>query len=592
MTTISDENRKYLRKSMRVDCGFRETSDEPTSITPIGNDADFVGLKNFGHEHFTNALMDLGGDGFLNDGKAVPMQTDTDSFRYGYISESVTNDSGTFDTPFGVTITADADWAQVTLEVMDQRGTVQTMMFEPIWNAGQTTIYIDIFEPNERAYIVGVYLGKAWVWNNDNIISVSADLRGVNTEIGGELEVSTISIEAIEPNNPTDYIGTIPLGAPIWYVAGYENDASKQRNFYLSEVATWEDGVLKVQGQDASSRLDSVEIPWQWWTFDTGTYIPLFISRALELALDGIDHETVGTYPQLTYTSDENIYLDGGSARSIISLYTGFFRDSTYSRVTYVDAGRPCLTWGDNAKTYTIYADEISELKSNAAQNINDISVNLATYEAGGWETVETFDGVADRTYWFDFDYPVADATLHPWEWKSATWETNTRLKVVVWITDAQTDLKVKKLNTIIVDGENPYHATNAKEGISYSFDETLPSMLVSIPASGSLTKFSLPKLLDRSNVTYEFTYRGNPHIQPRDLLNVEIATWEDSYDVVDGLFPATDLYPSASLYPYAEYKKTRKMVKRWETMTVDSVSLEHREGGLTSTIKARKGVV
>lgn len=589
MTTISDENRKYLRKSMRVDCGFRETSDEPTSITPIGNDADFVGLKNFGHEHFTNALMDLGGDGFLNDGKAVPMQTDTDSFRYGYISESVTNDSGTFDTPFGVTITADADWAQVTLEVMDQRGTVQTMMFEPIWNSGQTTVYIDKFEPNERAYIVGVYLGKAWIWNNDNIISVSADLRGVNTEIGGELETSTISIEAIEPNNPTDYIGTIPLGAPIWYVAGYDGDVSRQRNFYLSEVATWEDNVLKVQGQDATSLINDKEIQWGWWAFPAGNYIPWFINRVLELALDGVTYETVGTYPHLTNGSAQNIYFDGGNARSIISFYTGIFRNSDYTRVTYVDAGRPCLTWGDTARTFTIYADEIADLKSSAAQNINDISVNIATYSTADWETIETFSGVADRTYFFDIDYPVTDVTMTPWEWKSAEWIDGDTLKIVVWITDSEINLKVKKLETIIIDGENPYHVTNSSPGIPYAFDGTLQSLPTSV---GSLAKLSLPMLLDRSNVTYEFTYRGNPHIQPRDVLNVEIVTWEDSHEVVDGLFPATDLYPSETLYPYAEYRNVRKMVRRWETMTVDSVSLEHREGGLTSTIKARKGVV
>lgn len=587
MTTISDENRKYLRKSMRVDCGFRETSDEPTSITPIGNDAEFGGLENFGHEHFTTALMDLGGDGFLNDGRAVPMQTDTDSFRYGFFSEAAASDNGTFETPFGVTLEADENWAQVTLEVMDQSGSAQTMMFEPIWNQGQTTLYIDTFTPNERAYIVGVYLGKAWIWNNGNLLSANLDLRGVNTEIGGELEVSSINIEAYELNDPTDYIGNIPLGAPIWYVAGYEGDASAIRNFYLSEVATWEDNVLNVQGQDASSLLDSKEVTWQWYTIPSNDSVTWVVQDMLELALDSVAYDTIGSEPQLTYSNSQDIYFEAIQARSLISQLTNFYRDADYLRVTYVDAGRPCLTWGDTARTFTIYADEISDFKSSAKQNINEVIVNLSTYAEGAKTEFDRIDAVANRTYYIEFDVPVTRVYWNP-EPKSREIIGYRKAKFVAAETTEYV-ISVNYLETIIEDGDNPYIARSAARGISYSIDETMQSLLID---SGSLPKLSLPELLSRSNQTCEFTYRGNPHIQPRDVLNVEIVTWEDSHEVVDGLFPATDLYPSETLYPYAEYRNVRKMVRRWETMTVDSVSLEHREGGLTSTIKARKGVV
>ena len=87
---------------------------------------------------------------------------------------------------------------------------------------------------------------------------------------------------------------------------------------------------------------------------------------------------------------------------------------------------------------------------------------------------------------------------------------------------------------------------------------------LQNVPSGGSLTKRALTYLLDRSNIVYEFTYRGNPHIQPRDIVYVEIATWENG-----------------------------SMTKHWETMTVDTVTLEHSEGGgLSSRIRARKGWV
>ena len=81
MATIVEENRKTLRKAMRVECGFRETADEPTNITPVGADPVYIGLENLGREHLTTVLMDLAGEGFANDGRAVPIETDSESYR-------------------------------------------------------------------------------------------------------------------------------------------------------------------------------------------------------------------------------------------------------------------------------------------------------------------------------------------------------------------------------------------------------------------------------------------------------------------------------------------------------------------------------
>lgn len=587
MTTIAEENRKHLRKAMTVDCGFRETAEEPTSITPVGSDPGYTGLANFGHEHLTTILMDLAGDGFLNDGRAVPMQTDTDSYRYGYISEEAAKADGTFTTPLGITLEADNQYNKITVEIMDQSGNVQTKMLDPIWFAGQTTVYIDSFTPGQRAYIVGVYLGKAWIWTNENLLSVNADLRSVSTVIGGELEVSSLSIEAYEPNDPTEFIGNIPLGAPIWYIAGYDGDLAPMRKFYLSEVASWEDNVLNVQGQDASSLLDSKEVTWQWYTIPSNNSVTWVVQDMLELALDSVAYDTIGSEPQLTYGNSQDIYFEAIQARSLISQLTNFYRDADYLRVTYVDAGRPCLTWGGNGKTFTIYADEISDFKSSAEQNINEITVNLSTYAEGAKTEFERIDAVANRTYYIEFDVPVTRVYWNP-EPKSREIIGYRKAKFVAAETTEYV-ISVNYLETIIDDGDNPYIARSFTQGISYAIDETMQSLLID---SGSLPKLSLPELLSRSNQTYEFTYRGNPHIQPRDVLNVEVATWSDVYETVDGLFPATDLYPANDLYPYAVYKKVRKMIKRWEIMTVDSVTLEHKEGGLTSTIRARKGVV
>ena len=86
MATIVEENRKTLRRAMRVVCVFRETTDEPTSITPINAVDMYEGLANLDPGLFTTPIMDLAGNGFPNNGEAVPMEADTYSYRYGFIS--------------------------------------------------------------------------------------------------------------------------------------------------------------------------------------------------------------------------------------------------------------------------------------------------------------------------------------------------------------------------------------------------------------------------------------------------------------------------------------------------------------------------
>lgn len=327
MTTILEENRKYLRQAMRVECGFRETDDEPTNITPVGADPTYLGLENLERDLLTVVLMDLAGEGFANDGRAVPMETCSDSFRYGYVSGAVAKADGTFSTPFGLTIAAATSPKQITLEVMDQSGNVQVVIIEAIWSSGQTTIYLDSFTPGERAYIVGVYLGKAWIWDNSTLLSVSVDLRSVSTEIGGELEASTIEIQAYEPTDYTDIIGQIPLGAPIWYVAGYTEDISKLRRFYLSEVVSWDDNVLTIRGQDATMLLNNVDVPVDCDNYGSGWYMDHVIGKRIRAALASIDYDEIGTPPSIEAQNLQVIIYEAKAARSIISEYTGIFRD-------------------------------------------------------------------------------------------------------------------------------------------------------------------------------------------------------------------------------------------------------------------------
>ena len=591
MTTIAAENRKYLRQAMRVECIFRETTDEPTAITPINAVNMHEGLANLDPGLSTTPIMDLAGNGFPNNGEAVPMEADTYSYRYGFISEEVAKADGTFDNPLGVTIAAANNWDTVTIEVRGQYGDSQIMRVKPVWSSGQTTIYIDRWNPGERVYITGIYLGVTWIWDNSNLLSVNVDLHGVNTEIGGELEVSTIEIRAYETEIDPVIIGRIPQGAPILYHAGYDGDMSELRTFYLSEGLSWDENVLSVRGQDASMFLDNVDVPVDCDNYGSGWKMDHVIGKRIRAALSSIDYDEIGAPPDIEAQNLQVILYESKAARSIVSEYTGVFRDSDYFRATYVDAGRPTLTFGDVGDTWTIYADEIADFNIIVERNKKTLKIVLPEYYLQHNDNIEDVETTAGKTYFIELDPPVPKNNI--WISPTPTSYEEINCSLFKFVAAAATTYTIRGYETLpnLLDANNPYSISEINAGEVYSFDFNLP--LFYMTSGVSLTKLAVDNLLDRSNIVYEFTYRGNPHIQPRDKLNVEVASWVDDFKTVDGLYPALDLYPDVDLYPYAIYKKTRKLVKTWETMTVDSVTLEHSEGGgLTSKIRARKGVV
>lgn len=591
MAKIIEENRKTLRQAMQVRCKFSESADAPTSITPFGDMSDYEALANLSWELFPEKLMDLSGDGFLNDGQASPMDPSTDSFRYGYISSNPARGDGSFSPAFGVTIQAAQNWDVVTLELLNPDGTTKTVQYDPIWIGGAATINIENWTPGEKAAIIGVYLGRTWTWDNSSLLGVDVDLRAVNTELGGELETSSIEIQAYEPTDYTDVIGRIPVGAPISYIAGYVDDMSQVRNFYLSEPIEWEDNILTVRGQDATMFLDNKTVPVDCDNYGDGWYIDHVIVDRIREALSDISYREIGSAPDIQITGPQPILYEEKAARSVVSEYTGLFRDLDFLRVTYVDAGIPTLTIGQIGRKWDIYADEIEDIGPNIEQNIHEIRIVLPEYYMQYNDSIDKIKATNGRTYFVKLDPPVPYQNINISPTPTSSQEINCSMFKFKAAASTEYTLSGYPMLEDLIDANNPYSVSNNEKGISERLDFTMP--LFEDSGGNSITKASLPELLKRSNITYEITFRGNPHIQPRDIINVQIARWVDANIDIDGLWPETDLYPSATLYPDATYKKGRKMITEWVTMTVDSLTLEHGEGGgLTSKIIARKGAV
>lgn len=590
MATIAEENRKTLRKTMDVRCGFAEATEKTANVVPFGHLADYAGLANADDEHQTGVFMDLAGDGFRNDGEAIPMETDSTTYRYGYISAAVAANDGSFPGGFGIRVTSSVHWKEATLWIVGQYGEERIVKYGMVWSGNVSELQVSGWTPGTRASIVGIYFGKSWRWDNDNLVSVNLDLHGVGTKIGGELEISSIEIQAYETEDYTDTIGNIAVGAPIWYTAGYEGDMSPTRTFYLSEPISWEGNVLTVRGQDATMFLENKETPGY---YENSYVLPKdIVWEQIAAALEGIQYRTISSSDGFFDYADPppEVYVPSAASRSIISTYSNIFR-CKYIHVKYVDAGIPTKFEGKVEEVRTIYADEISELKAIAEQNINKVGANIYTNYIVWNPSIETVDAVEGKTYFVDLDPPCStlsggvQISPTPTSWSRLS---PTRLKFKAAATTTYT-ISGWQVPSNFETVDDPYIATGLEQGEEYVFDMEMQAF---VGAIGSLTKIALAEVLKRSNVVYEFTYRGNPWMQPRDVLNVELAKWEDTQILVDGLCPSMDLYPAADLYPHATYRPGRVPVRRWETMTVDTLTLEHSDGGLVSKVKARKGTL
>ena len=294
--------------------------------------------------------------------------------------------------------------------------------------------------------------------------------------------------------------------------------------------------------------------------FGSDTNVNFTIGERVRKALQTISYDTVGSVPGINLDGPVDFLYERKAARSILSEYTGLFRDDAGLRITYVDAGRPSLFYGNNGTRWTIYADEISEFNTVVEAQKNALEINLPEYYLQYNSSVEQVEATAGRTYFVDLDPPCNSENIIPAP-TSVELINSERLKFKAAATTTYTVTAYEILGELQA-GNDPYVAQTGKTGVPYKYDFDLP--LFNKTGGGSLTKDAVNFVLDRSNIMYEFTYRGNPEIQPRDILEVEVATWENG-----------------------------SITKLWETMTVDTITLEHGNGGgFASKITARKGVV
>lgn len=540
MATISEENKKILRRSLDVIVGMDVPFVEVQNVTASGN---YIGSSEQINETIENPiLMDLSNGGFLNDGLAVPLGNETD----GFVSQ--------INTPLVLSVTL-ANTSDDKLAVIGYiGGTLHKWEFSGSGASRTATIPSN----QERIIINRVICGEAFWFDNTSLISCVLQLRAVDTKADNpELQMSEIEFEGYEPNDITNSIGYIGTGYPIYYTSGYTGDMAPIRKFYLGEPIEFEDKAVKIKGYDATYFLDDeyggVGVDFGPYPDEIGLYV--YAEKISEMLTEsGVDHEyweeDFGEFGPSTFLTSE-FFIEPQPKRSVIAQAVNIFRLSTgyYPfQINYIDAGIPKLWVGVNHGT-PVTLENISRPKVIIDPIIKTVNLNLYDPIIKASSTIETVD--------------VQGAAIY--ETSDPYYSFTSASGTITYLTPYS--YKLEGTGSIAISGEKielyagmhsgapllPMSVTSGTNGIEIDLGNNY--LFGNYRYEGF--QAALQYLLQRSNISYEFEYRGDPHLQPRDYIRADI---DGSGTLVD--------------------------------MTIDNIELKHEGGGTSSTIIARKGFI
>lgn len=546
MATIQEENKKILRRALDVIVGMDVPFVEVQSVTATGNYIGSSGEVNGTVE--TPNLMDLSNGGFLNDGLAIPLGNDTD----GFVAQ--------INTPLilSVTLAEASDSGLAVIGYLD--GALHKWEFSGSGASRTVTI-----PGNAKRIIINrVIGGEAFWFDNASLISCNLQLRAVETKVDNpELQMSEIDIEGYEPNDITDVIGYIGTGYPIYYTSGYPGDMAPARKFYLGEPIEFEDKTVKIKGYDATYFLDEefggdlIGNP----STDRGAGINVYFDKLADIVRKaGVDLDYINTNEGYRYEDGMPIFIPKKSKRAIIAQAVNLFRWDFWSSpydpiyINYVDAGIPKMWTGkDTSKAKTIELTTRPRVLVDPV--INEINMTIGEVWVSSSQTVDTISvqgtqiGETSDPYYSFTTSSGTVSKITPYSYRITASGSATISGRLIYFYDP----------TISGTGWTPLTVTGAGQGISVTLEDFYSGAMYQNAGGtlGSGWAFQLPALLNRSNISYEFDFRGDPNLQPRDYIKVDI---DGSGTLVD--------------------------------MTIDNIELRHEGGGTSSTIVARKGFI
>lgn len=681
-TTIDRENAKQIRRPMDVLITMQVPDDDITlSFSGYTSTSKVSDGRLTQPTWPMRRLADLQGDGFALSGSYALYESLTPSATNGKLGVR-----GHVGQTVNLTVTGSQQMAGLTLLVTGASAVTYNGYSHEVTSGrvsflvGATTAALTLTPASEetRIEISEVQTGADITINNDNLISCVLSLRSDLSVENPTLPESEMNIEAYFDEDVSTAVASIPEDTPIHYQAGYDNNLSFVRNFYVAGQVTWADNVLSIHAVDAVHFLD-IEVP------------PMFIAALYHGEPDDFVDTlrrilvNMGMISGATPSSLPYFYQGGANKEAILVPKDVTMRDilaevSNVTRfrnipqeylkrnpshnnlvVSYVDAGRPDLLLVDrDASTYNVNEEDCADIKKDIERPIREIKYKrnvitayngvpglfspyydgvqvgtaqilknngvfvslddyvfccfigeeslkvypdsnfkyeemvpmynrhpdgtssyvtlpelpigsvfdaseewaLLTGDTRNGETIDYYNGdvqpILSQVVPWNVRYPTGSSALH---WTSLTHLWNYLVSRGVIDRDASyydTKLIGYKLNieeaevtvSTNVNGGRSVELSGALQGRSFFYKDN------EVTGEEAFPTYGLQEMLKRSNVTGSFTWKGDPRMQPRDIIHLHR---------LDGTV---------------------------EDVTIETITLKHEGGGTTAEITYRKGVI
>lgn len=464
-------------------------------------------------------------------------------------------------------------------------------------------------------------------WTTEELISVKLDLRCVDTKLDNpQLEGSSIEVRVYYDGDYSSLVSLMGTEAKIGYKAGYSGstlyatndaDASPERMFYATldkDSMQLKDHILTVKGTDLVGKTTGQDDGVLFTVYSTNTYNNVTYYSVSELLenytrrilmpfsayTSRITHGAKIWADKSTNNYDDNnryVFLYKNSYRKLIANWMNIFRgsdpnnpDIIAKRFIFRDAGIPTAGWAPDAisawpslnyepvmQTWSLSYDEIGDLEIEYGNSVKYVQVNNPRIDLSSQSLCQTpeMDIVGGTTQILTFSDPiqyngftitgsgvtVTSTILSPYAVKLAFSGTSRAKGYMTYrvISDlylpgeSEPNLEIStgiSGETIkLEDTFGGLHKMNSRIGTSsYIGSATAVSNL-------SVVGRALEHTLNDCNLKrpkwITFTWRGNPHMQPRDMIL------------------------------FTEKNGTKNYYE------IDNLTLEHKDGGLKSTIKA-----